>query len=157
MRIHTNVLTDQHFVDAAKRAGVTLVACDRKGSKSRTHAFEFALSGHGVYGGQWGSQGYKTATWDEWGMVLADLFTADPMAHTGANGYQCADHFHWCTDARFTALTPAFQHLRHRWSDYPFTGAQVHAQGYQECWCDCGAAQRWLMPGIAFGQLVAMA
>lgn len=143
MRIHSNTLTRQDFTDAAKRADVTLVDLTEHGSQSRARAFVFYLSGSGTQGGQWGTQNYKTATWDEWGIVFAHLFHVDPQAHCGKNGYRNAEHYHWSTDDRFRTLTPLLQHKRHNWSvvNRSITGNYMVAQ------CKCGAVNRWMAYG----------
>lgn len=150
MRIHSSVLQEQHFHDAAKIAGVTIIKYDVKGSKSRVHAYDVALSGHGVRGGMYGNLDYPTATWDEWGMMLNHLFDVDPQARI-ARVYEGAEHFHWATCARFKTLTPEFAEYRHKWNrrGRSITGAYAVAE------CDrCSAGNRWLMPGHAFAELV---
>lgn len=150
MRIHTNVLTKDHFDTAARRAGVTIVKCDAKGSKSRARAFDVALSGHGVKGGMYGNLGYPTATWDEWGMVLNWVFECDPHARI-AGVYEGAQHFHWATGDRFTALTPPFAQYRHKWIRHG--RAQSGRYAVSECKF-CEAVNRWMMPGHTFDELV---
>jgi hypothetical protein len=114
MRLHTNTLTEAHIHEAARGAGVTLEHLGCHGSRKRAHAFEVALSGSGVTGGQWGGGGYKSATWDEWGIFLGELYRADQDMIAGS-AYRNAEHFQWVTGARFDDLTPSGQHLRHRW------------------------------------------
>jgi hypothetical protein len=152
MRIHSDLLSVQDFADAARRAGVTVVGnLGIHRSQSRTQAFTFTLSGNGRNGGQWGNQPHKTATWDEWGIVFAHLFDVDPLAHTGKWPYQSGEHFDWATGGRFRTLTPASQHLRHKWNRAlgpSLTGSYYVSE------CDCGAIQRVMADGRRFGELV---
>lgn len=139
MRVHSDRLTVNDFYAAARRAGITVVACNEHGSRSRERAFEIAFSGSGVSGGQWGGGGYKSATWDEWGIALGWLFNVDPAMHCGKNSYQSAEHFHWLTGRRFVNLDPSEQHYRHRWGN-----RTVHGDGlWASVQCSCGAEQRW--------------
>ena len=143
MRLHTNTLTESDIRDAARRAGVTLEHLGRHGSRKRAHAFEVALSGSGVTGGQWGGGGYKSATWDEWGIFLGALYRADAEMVAG-NAYRNAEHFRWVTSARYDELTPAGQHYRHRWD---FQGAVVTGSYWvYEC-KGCDAHMRRLATG----------
>jgi hypothetical protein len=136
MRIHTNLHRDS-FQTAARTAGVDFERLTEHGSRSAARAFDVILTGHGVTGGQWGNSGtngaapYKTATWDEWGIFLNAIFQADPGART--RDYDSAEDFHTVTGGRFETLTPAEQHLRHRWTPDGNYGAD----------CKCGAHVQW--------------
>lgn len=134
MRIHSDILTRDDFAAAARRAGVSLVQLAEHGSKTRVKAFSFYVSGSGVQGGQWGTQDYRTATWDEWGILLGHLFDVDAEAHCGKGSYLSADDYHWQTADRFRTLTPDRQHKRHKWEFKGISG---------EHGCKCGAGRRW--------------
>lgn len=137
MRIHSDILTTTHVAEAAHKAGILVQGALPKGSRSRKGALEIAFSGSGRQGGQWGSQPYKAATWDEWGMALAYLFSIDPEA-TVAGVYADAENFHWRTAHRFESLTPDAQHIQHRWSyvgNFPSSDGILHE-------CKCGATTR---------------
>lgn len=149
MRIHSDTITHRDFINAAYTARVAVVDLSTYGSRSRDRAFKFYLSGSGITGGQWGSQDYKTATWDEWGIFLGHLFDVDPIAHTGKNSYLSAQHYHWVTGDRFRTLTPRHQHHRHRWEyrgnfDPDF---RPDRSGFSEAWCSCRAIKRWVIRG----------
>lgn len=151
MRIHSDRLTGADVMAAARRAEIMVEGYIKYGSRSRKRAYDIAFSGSGASGGQWGNGGYKSATWDEWGIALAHLFDADPDAHTGLRGYRGYLHFHWVTGQRFRVLTPALQHYRHRWEhvgNFP--------EGYVEHACECGATWRQMTPGTSWDQLAAL-
>ncbi|MEU7814109.1 hypothetical protein [Pseudonocardia sp. NPDC049154] len=78
------------------------------------------------------------ATWDEWGIFLAEVFRRDPGA-TIPTAYRSADYFHWATADRFRELRVEDQHIRHRWDGYgrSITGA------FQVRDCKCGARMRF--------------
>lgn len=140
MRIHTSHLSDSDIIRAGRAAGVTFERLEARGSKSRIRAFDVLLAGSGVTGGQWGNSGkdgaapYKAATWDEWGIFLGALFAADPAAK--CSYYHDAADFHWQTGGRFQELTPARQHIRHKWEYVQtLTGRTQHV-------CACTAVRR---------------
>lgn len=135
MRIHTN-LTHGDLADAARHAGVIIARSSQHGSRSREHAFEVNLSGSGRHGGQWGNGQGKAATWDEWGIFLAELFRRDPKLTT--RDYPSEEAFHWLTVDRYRTLTPEQQHIQHRWGDVQ----RVATGGYIVSTCKCGAAGR---------------
>lgn len=128
MRIHTDILTTADIRDAAERAGSAVHAdYTRHGSRSRAHAFHIKLTGtssrrpnNGTGGrfrdGVADSNDEHAATWDEWGMFLAELFRRDPNA-TIPNVYATSADFDYATDGRFDGLTPELQHgaAGHRW------------------------------------------
>lgn len=149
MIIHTDMLNRGYFYLAASKAGVEIVDVIEKGSRSRKRAFNFAISGSGRHGGQWGVQNYKSATWDEWGIFLAFLFEVDPHAHTGKNGYESEIHFHWATGGRFRSLTNAEQHRRHRWR----ASGRVVTRSHYVQECDCGASFRRMASGYEFAAI----
>jgi hypothetical protein len=139
MRLHTDDLHPLLLRKAATLAGVTFTKFEQRGSRSRERAFDVILSGSSSRNQNMGGQD-KAATWDEWGIFLATLYTVDPAMTAGQN-YECADHFHWVTGDRYRTLTLAEQHANHKWefSGETATGAyMVHECG------KCGAIRRFL-------------
>lgn len=143
MRIHSDVLGYADIHQAAQGAGATVLDLTRHDSRTREHAFNFYLTGSGLRKGGYSTSDEPAATWDEWGIVFAQLFAVDPRAHCGKHGYQCAEHFHWMTGSRFESLLPMSQHKRHRWQSrgYSMTGTYVLLE------CACGAVHRLLRNG----------
>lgn len=156
MRIHSDTLTADDVTRAAEQAGVTLIECTEKGSKSRRRAFNVYFSGSGRRGGQYGNAlggNIPTATWDEWGIVLGHLFTIDPYARI-AGVYESGEHFNWATGNRFDTLAPGAQHLKHNWlsGDRNAIGQSTTGRYYVRA-CKCGAVIRWMAPGRTFAEL----
>lgn len=153
MKIHGDNLTTDIIENAAARAGVRVIKMDHRGSKTRQHAYEIALSGRGVHGGMYGNLDYPTALWDEWGIALAAIFEADPTAHAG-KVYESADHFHWVTGDRFRTLTPSDVHLRHNWLSGDAAGRSATGSYYVRS-CKCGAVHRFMARGRSWAQEIA--
>jgi hypothetical protein len=151
MRIHSNTLSHNDFQHAARVAGVDIMTLTVHGSRSRATAWEFALSGSSPYRGGGNIGNYQGATWDEWGIFLAHLFTVDPQAHCGANSYQSAEHFNWVTGNRFATLTPGQQHKRHRW-DWDNQERCVTGSYYINN-CRCGAINRYVAYGHTWQEI----
>lgn len=152
MRVHTDRLTENDILTAALHAGVIVHRLTEHGSRSRERAFNFYLEGRGMTGGWWDVADHKTAVWDEWGMVIARLYTRDPDAHWGSANYQCAEHFHWSTGNRFVDLAPDEVHLRHVWQD----GGRAATGTYYVAECaKCTAIRRWLSPGRKWSEFAA--
>lgn len=147
MRIHTRL--DRATIEqAARSAGAGLLRLSEHGSRSAPRAFEVILSGNGITGGQYGTLGGRSATWDEWGIFLGALYRRDAQAKAGP--YLNAEHFEWSTGGRYDlAFTPACQHLRHKWAR---TG-HVVTGSYAVSECACGAVQRWLTPGHTWADI----
>lgn len=132
MRIHTQ-LHDRALYDATLEAHVTFARFETHGSRTRRFAYDVILSGavsnrhmnSGRYGALSFDDGY-CATWDEWGIFLAQIFDLDPIAHCYA--YMGAEDFHYKTGDRFRTLKWADQHPNHHW---------VASE------CRCGAVRRW--------------
>jgi hypothetical protein len=120
MRIHTS-LTHAQMLEVVR--GLPSVAAEvLTEHESATHprAFEMRLSGSSLTGGQFGASDYRTATWDEWGIVMGRIFDADPTTRMGGSVkrpvYADAEDFHWQTGDRFTGgFSPADTHPRHVW------------------------------------------
>ena len=154
MMIHTNVLTRDEIAAAARRAGVSFERLEQKGSRKRARKFDVILEGSGRTGGAWGNSGsygaaqYVAATWDEWGVFLAALFTADPEAWTDA--YTSAEHFRWSTAGRYDGLDIAEQCKRHRWD---YTGPNMTgAYAVHQC-RKCDAIRRFPAYGLTFADI----
>lgn len=144
MRIHTSLTRDE--IRGCIPSGVTVLGLSQHGSRSRSHAFELSLSGSGRQGGQWGNLDEKSATWDEWGIVLAGIFRLDPNATT--RDYENGEHFRWATGARYDSLKVTAQH-NHRWSHK----GTVVTGSYYVSDCSCGAVLRRMARGYTFDAL----
>lgn len=143
MRIHSDTLTRNDLADAATRAGVTFYRFETRGSRSRARAHDVILEGTGRTGTRYGQNtDMIAATWDEWGIFLAELFRRDP-GMTIPRVYEDAEQFRWATGGRFDELTPAEQHIRHKWERDGFSAGN----GYGVSECKCGAVHRWLYRG----------
>jgi hypothetical protein len=155
MRIHTDSLTISDIYAATKNAGPRVdVEVRQHGSRSRARAFNVTLTGTSprrTNSGKRGAGDEHAATWDEWGMFLAELFRRDPNA-VAPNAYESGEHFRWVTGARFDNLTPAYQHggAGHRWS-----GAYPNATGtYYVVECtSCEAIMRRMEYGHTFAEI----
>jgi hypothetical protein len=152
MRIHSNILTASDIGAAAQAAGIMVVTNEQKGSRSRARAFEFSFSGSGAHRSQWRAMDHRAATWDEWGIALAHLFTIDPDAIV-PRVYENAEHFHWATGDRYRTLTRDAAHAKHNWlSGETFgrsAGGAYHVQA-----CACGAVLRRLTHGMSWDEFV---
>jgi hypothetical protein len=120
MRIHTNATTEQ--IRAAINSVPTVYTERLTEHRSNTHAraFEINLSGSGRHGGQYGNRDAKSATWDEWGVVMAAIFAADLTTRMGGTQerpiYANAEDFHWQTGERFALRRmPNDTHAQHKW------------------------------------------
>ena len=119
MKLHTNSL------DALDTAALTanLPGCKltatRHGSRSHRYAYELTLEGSSLTGGQYGLTPYRTATWDEWGTVIARIYRLDTQAVFGTvkrPTYSDWSDFNTRTDSRFSRDgLPADTHARHKW------------------------------------------
>lgn len=146
MRIHSDILTaSQIALAGVKLTGVTISATTRK-SRSHRGAWDVYMTGNGITGGQWGNMpaGAKSATWDEWGAVLAYLFAIDPEMVCGSVGspiYSGVDHFVWTTSARFDTdgTLPEDAHARHKWE---FQGQSLGGGYYVHACKKCTAQTR---------------
>lgn len=148
MRIHSNTLTVTDLAEAGKRAGYAVgVRFSWHGSRRRAAAWDVSLTGTSSRRpnnqGAWTEDDSYAATWDEWGMFLAEIFRRDPLAVI-PKVYESAEHFRWATCARFDTLEPAGQCSRsgHKWSfSVPVaTGSYSVRQCQRE---ECGASERF--------------
>jgi len=134
MRIHT-ALNGSDVTAAARMAGVQFERCSLHKSRTHTRAYDVILSGSNTRRRNTGTSPYRTddyaATWDEWGIFLAELFRRDPQIKCAY--YRDAADFHWQTGNRFKTLRLVDQHRTHNWS-YSMT---LQARG-----CACGAVMR---------------
>lgn len=129
-------------------AGVHVDDLTAHGSRSHVRSLNLYLFGtsyHRPNGREYGPDEYA-ATWDEWGIVLARLFTVDPDAIVGSvkrPTYAGAAHFHWATDDRYRTLTPDAQHKRHRWTWGGDAGNATTGRVYSMHACEgCDAVMR---------------
>jgi hypothetical protein len=101
MIIHTSA-TEKDIRQAAHAAGVQFTRLGQRGSRKRARAFDVILTGRSPRR-QHGGEDYS-ASWDQWGVFLAGVFTVDPDAFMGSDswGYYSAAHFHWATNHRYS-------------------------------------------------------
>lgn len=139
MRIHSDTLTVADLSMASRLAVVTFTTLDRKGSRKRDHAFEVKLSGDSPFRQNGGTE--YAATWDQWGIFLAYLYSRDPDMIAAAYNKSIRPElqsskgiFEYATGNRFDDLTVQQSHRRHRWQP----GALLCTS-----FCACGATQRW--------------
>lgn len=139
MKIHYNNLSARDFYNAAQKAGVDFERFDDKGSKSHKSAYDVILSGSSnrrPNSGKYGASDSFAATWDEWGVFLAELYFKDPSVKAG-DAYMNQDHFNWSTGYRYTeAFT---EHKNHKW----FSNGESVTGSYYVSYCDCGASRRF--------------
>jgi len=137
MRIHSDTLTRRDLWDAATIARVEFDRFDDKGSRSRDHAFDVTLEGESRRrpNNRGNHNGAFAATWDQWGVFLAVLFSRDPGMV--APYYADHDEFNERTNHRFAVagFWPADAHGDHH---FQFDGVPFE----QEC-TKCTAIRRW--------------
>jgi hypothetical protein len=117
MRIHSDTLQYSDFHEAAALADCQVQSITSHRSTAREYALEFIIAGHGRHGGAYGGVDYAVGSWDDYGIMLAELFRRDPRAVVGTPGrptYDGADDFHDSTAWRYMELTPAQAHHNHR-------------------------------------------
>jgi len=123
MRIHTNKPNEvrQAIYDATRKLPGVYATTASHGSRSHAGAIELSMEGNGYAKntGQYGA-GYEIgATWDEWGVVFAAIFDADPDAVAGSVKrpvYAGGDDYRRKTQYRFDADgLPEDTHRRHAW------------------------------------------
>ena len=147
MRIHTDCVTsrDVHEALAGMHSDV-YAEVSTFGSRTRDHALEvrlFAWESEGrrhTNTGRYGA-GDGAATWDEWGVMFARLFAADPNLLCGW-AYSGFDHYHVVTGNRFTVEgVQGEPHMLHSWTrkapDLAIAGELVTGRA-----CKCGAIYR---------------
>lgn len=115
MKLHSAKITSADVYAAARRAGVSVNELTEHGSISHGKALSVYLEGSSSR--QSNQRDHKAATWDEWGVVMADLYTIDPDAMWGNPrwGYTSAEDFHTKTQNRFAEGMPHDMHMQHKW------------------------------------------
>jgi hypothetical protein len=138
MRLHTNLITRHDLSAAARATGVILRDVTEHGSRSHDHAFNFYLEGDSNH--QSNGRDHKAATWDQWGMFIANLYRVDYQATFGPakTGYRDASDFHWQTGERFKGYVLPNSHRQHKWVyDYqnarPLGGVTQHYCNGEGC------------------------
>lgn len=134
MRIHTNTLTSTDLYDAARIARADLELTTH-GSRKRARAFNVTLRGESRRRpnmGKYGAGDEYAATWDQWGVFLAELFDRDPSVFTPYD--KDADFFDRRTAGRFGNGWPEDAHGDHTFRpDAPYV---------QKC-TKCSATNSW--------------
>lgn len=125
MRIHTDYLTANDIHTAAWRAGVDVLRMTPHGSRSRTRAFEVALTGSSSRRTMDGSA--QAATWDEWGAFIGHLYRVDEGIIAGQ--YKDWNNFHFQTNFRFGRDFKPVPGHSHKWE---YSGGWLN--------CECGAS-----------------
>jgi hypothetical protein len=156
MRIHTNRPDEvrQAIRTAASILPGVSAELSSHGSRSHAGALEVSLEGNGRTGGQWGGTDHCSATWDEWGVIFAAIFTADHDALAGnvkCPIYADGDHFAWATGARFSPdELPEDTHPRHRWE---YSGESVSGSYSVNACKRCTAVRRFVAYGRTWAEL----
>lgn len=136
MRIHTDSIKYSDLLDAAKVARVE-VEITSHGSRKRDHAYNVNLTGESKRRPNRRHESDEfAATWDQWGVFIAHLFSVDSDAVFGSM-YDGEDEFHYRTAYRFDieGFWPADAHGDHR---FRYNGVP-----YQQDCTKCSATQRW--------------
>lgn len=133
MKLHSAKITSADVYAAARRAGVSVNELTEHGSRSHGTAFSVYLEGSSPR--QSNGRDHKAATWDEWGMVMADLYRIDPNAMWGSKawGYTNADDFHDKTQNRFAKGMPYDLHTQHKWQYSHRYSRPLSDTPYYEC------------------------
>jgi hypothetical protein len=131
VRIHTNTLGQLDIQNAAYKAGAYITELSRHGSRTHDHAYEVKLSGESSWR-QMGNRDEYAASWDQWGIFLAELYDRDDSMTMRPWGD--VDRFHNLTFSRFETLTREQTHRRHKWE---FSGVARVSE------CKCGARVEW--------------
>jgi hypothetical protein len=108
VKIHSNILTHDHFADAvrhASRQGQGTVWTEREdesGSRSHARKFDVVLVSDGTVNRRrtQGGEGFS-ATWDQWGHFLSALYAVDPDAKAGP--YANVEDFDRKTDGKYSS------------------------------------------------------
>ena len=136
MKIRTNASPVEMYA-AARTAGVSFARFDVRGARSHAHGYDVILTGssnrraNGGWGGAMPSD--HAATWDEWGVFLAEVFRADPTTDAGGYYVGAAD-FHEQTGHRYVAPYDFTPCKNHKWEWSRFGGEAHCAKG-------CGAVR----------------
>lgn len=133
MKFHTKLTLGQ-MRSVQLPPGVQWYRLTEQGSRSRVRKFDMVLSGGSAYGGQFGAQDYSAATWDEWGVVLGELFVLDPEARVPGTYEGWADFHHLTGDRYHPDDLPLSLCRRHKWTRYYVCSRQCQK---------CNAIHRW--------------
>lgn len=110
MRIHADLLTPDAIYaalgrlrDSGRVGGIFLMRNEEAGSRSRRRSIDVKLSSYAsqlpdgktcrrwANSGRHGASEWRAATYDEWGLFIAELFRLDPTARIGQ--YEGASDF----------------------------------------------------------------
>jgi hypothetical protein len=91
--------------------GAHVAECYARNSRSSVVGWDVYLTGSAPHRGRVGNATYKAATWDQWGLFLANVFATDPTASV-PGVYPSADAFALVTRDRFGACVPPVQSPR---------------------------------------------
>lgn len=133
MKIWSDKLSRGDIFAAARKAHVDITRWEKSEARKRALRWDIALSGDSA-SMQGNGDGYRAATWDQWGIFLADLFETDPNLTT--EYYADREAFHAITDDRFTTLTYEQSHRKHDWRYMPI-GRTMHYA------CNGCTAEQW--------------
>lgn len=121
MIIHTDKpLEVRDAIHRASRSRDCVAQTLQRGSRKRATSIHFSLAGNGgrhttrCNSGNWGAGSENAAHWDDWGVVIAAVFEADPNASI-PRVYETADDFHRITNNRFTGPFDECPGSRHNW------------------------------------------
>lgn len=181
MKLHSDTLTADDIDNAAYRASLAVqldgtrpvapigvARCDQRGSRKRARSFDVILTGDATHRNNAGPNGghdSRAASWDQWGLFLADLFNIDPSL-TVPGVYVDAEHFHWATGNRYGVgyaghpvrpgdvdrpfIVGDDYHRRHKWE----FGLTVATGAYVCHRCEnCEASTRRVLPGHTWEEL----
>lgn len=98
MKVHSNRKISKFEFEAACPQGVFISSFETAGSRLSDYAWEIRLSGSNP-SMQQGGTGFHAATWDEWGLWIAEVFKLDPLAVIGP--YKGQGEFHRITKDKF--------------------------------------------------------
>ena len=150
MRIHFTLDTNSAYIALAEAGRAAGVYFERKTvHKSRSHAvaFDVILSGdsaHRINSSEFGHE--NAASWDQWGIFLASLYSTDPGLKTPY--YDDAEEFHRVTCNRFNVAEYSdsvdsmahedYRRTAHRWTPVydapiPFWQCKGHGKANPEC------------------------
>lgn len=138
MKIHTNKLTARHVHAATGDLPGVYAEVTTHGSRDHARALNVKLEGNGRRGnsGSYGAMddGTLSASWDEWGVIIARLFALDPDARFGDKAhptYLNRAHYHWSTGNRFlSGEMPTDTHKAHRFEYQGESAGGAYAVSY---------------------------
>ncbi len=141
MKIHSDILTTANFYNAVKARGMIGVNVDEvrvKGSTKRARGFDLYLSGNSASRQNMRDSGEYAAQYDEWGIVLDELYRIDPALLAAM--YADYEDFKAKTVNRFDTLQGGQTHRKHTWK--PVEDEDGKMVGYHSV-CKCGAQMSW--------------